>query len=83
MIPIRDTAPCLHKPYVTWGIIAICTSIFMAMKLMPDQAAISLLNHYGMVPIRYSAVNAGLPFDGYLRNNRFFLNIPLDHEVFY
>ncbi len=66
MIPIRDTAPCLHKPYVTWGIIAICTSIFMAMKLMPDQAAISLLNRYGMVPIRYSEVNAGLPFDGYL-----------------
>ncbi len=66
MIPIRDTAPCLHKPYVTWGIIAICTSIFIAMKLMPDQAAISLLNRYGMVPLRYSVLNAGLPFDGYL-----------------
>ncbi len=66
MIPIRDTAPCLHKPYVTWGIIAACTSIFIAMKLMPDQVAISLLNRYGMVPIRYSVLNADLPFDGYL-----------------
>lgn len=66
MIPIRDTAPCLHKPYVTWGIIAVCTSIFIAMKLMPDPLAISLLSRYGMVPIRYSAANAGLPFDGYL-----------------
>ncbi len=66
MIPIRDTAPCLHRPYVTWGIIAVCTSIFIAMKLMPDQVAISLLSRYGMVPIRYSVLNAGLPFDGYL-----------------
>lgn len=66
MIPIRDTAPCLHKPYVTWGIIAVCTSIFITMKLMPDQVAISLLSRYGMVPIRYSVLNPGLPFDGYL-----------------
>ena len=66
MIPIRDTAPCLHKPYVTWGIIAVCTSIFITMKLMPDQLAISLLSRYGMVPVRYSVLNAGLAFDGYL-----------------
>ncbi|MEI6334571.1 MAG: rhomboid family intramembrane serine protease [Methylococcaceae bacterium] len=66
MIPIRDTAPCLHKPYVTWGIIAVCTSIFIAMKLMPDPLALSLLSRFGMVPIRYSVANAGVPFDGYL-----------------
>jgi membrane associated rhomboid family serine protease len=66
MIPIRDTAPCYSKPYVTWGIMAVCISIFVAMKLMPDQTAISLLNRYGMVPIRYSGLHVGLPFDGYL-----------------
>jgi membrane associated rhomboid family serine protease len=66
MIPIRDTAPCYSKPYVTWGIMAVCISIFIAMKLMPDQTAISLLNRYGMVPIRYSGLHAGLPFDGFL-----------------
>ncbi|UOA08097.1 rhomboid family intramembrane serine protease [Methylobacter sp. S3L5C] len=66
MIPIRDTAPCYAKPYVTWGIIAVCTSIFIAMKIMPDQAAIALLHRYGMVPIRYSVFQENLPFDGYL-----------------
>jgi membrane associated rhomboid family serine protease len=66
MIPIRDTAPCYAKPYVTWGIIAVCTSIFIAMKIMPDQAAIALLHRYGMVPLRYSVSQEGLPFDGYL-----------------
>jgi membrane associated rhomboid family serine protease len=45
---------------------AACTGIFMVMKLIPDQAAIGLLHRYGMVPIRYSVLHAGLPFDGYL-----------------
>ncbi|MEI8208197.1 MAG: rhomboid family intramembrane serine protease [Methylococcales bacterium] len=66
MIPIRDTAPCYSRPYVTWGLIVVCTSIFIAMKLMPDQIAVGLLNRYGMVPLRYSSGYVGLPFDGYL-----------------
>ncbi|WP_262967112.1 rhomboid family intramembrane serine protease [Methylobacter psychrophilus] len=66
MIPIRDTAPCYAKPYVTWAIIVVCTSIFIAMKIMPDQLSFSLLQRYGMVPIRYSVLQSGLPFDGYL-----------------
>jgi len=66
MIPIRDTAPCYSKPYVTWGIMAACISIFIIMKSLPDQTAIGLLNRYGMVAIRYSSLNPDLPFDGYL-----------------
>ena len=65
MIPIRDTAPCYSKPLVTWGIMAACISIFIAMNLMPDETAVSLLNRYGMVPIRYSGHYEDLPFDGY------------------
>ena len=66
MIPIRDTAPCNSTPYITWFIMAICIGVFIGMKLMPDQLAISLLNKYGMVPARYSGVSVNLPFDGYL-----------------
>ncbi len=71
MIPIRDTAPCNSRPYVTWGIMAVCISIFIAMKLMPDQVKLSTSAYlYGMVPVRYSdpqwAAEFGLPFDGYL-----------------
>ena len=65
MIPIRDTAPCYSKPLVTWGIMAVCIGIFIAMQIMPDETAVSLLNRYGMVPIRYTGHYAGLPFDGY------------------
>jgi membrane associated rhomboid family serine protease len=70
MIPIRDTAPCHSTPVITWGIMAVCIIIFIAMKIMPDQVSFRLLNLYGMVPIRYSypqwAESYGLYFDGYL-----------------
>ena len=66
MIPIRDTAPCHSRPLVTWGLMAICITIFVSMKLMPDQMSYRLLNLYGMVPIRYTNPYYGLPFDGYL-----------------
>ncbi|MDP2903363.1 MAG: rhomboid family intramembrane serine protease [Methylovulum sp.] len=69
MIPIRDTAPCYSKPLVTWGIMAVCTVVFVAMYFMPDAQSFRLINLYGMVPIRYSngwVGYNGLPFDGYL-----------------
>ncbi len=66
MLPIRDTAPCYSKPYVTWAIMVVCTGIFIAMKVMPDQLSVSLLHRFGMVPARYSGYYTELPFDGYL-----------------
>lgn len=66
MIPIRDTAPCYSKPLVTWSIMAVCIIIFIVMNLIPDQAAVDILNHYGMIPLRYTTQVPSLPFDGYL-----------------
>jgi len=69
MIPIRDTAPCYSKPLVTWGIMAVCIVVFVAMYFMPDAQSLRLINLYGMVPVRYShgwVGYNGLPFDGYL-----------------
>ncbi len=70
MIPIRDNILCNTRPYVSWGIILLCTIIFSAMKMMPDEAQRQLTYLYGMVPIRYSnsawSEAFGLPFDGYL-----------------
>ncbi len=69
MIPIRDTAPCYSKPLVTWGIMAVCIVVFVAMYFMPDAQSLRLINLYGMVPVRYShgwANYNGMPFDGYL-----------------
>lgn len=65
MIPIRDTAPCYSKPYVTWAIMAICSGIFITMQFLPDAVAVGILNQYGMVPIRYSNPQVAWAFDGY------------------
>lgn len=70
MIPIRDTAPCYHKPLITWGLIIVCSCIFITMQLfMPFSLSSQIITQYGMVPMRYAnpqwAVDAGLPFDYY------------------
>lgn len=69
MIPIRDTAPCYNKPWVTWTLMILCITIFTIMYLMPDEWSYRITNLYGMVPIRYAngwSGYAGLPFDAYL-----------------
>lgn len=70
MIPIRDTAPCYNKPWVTWGLITVCSCIFIIMQLMPYPLSSQLINQYGMIPLRYAnpqwGIGEGLPFDYYL-----------------
>jgi membrane associated rhomboid family serine protease len=70
MIPIRDTAPCNHTPWVTWSIIAVCIGIFLKVQVLPVEVQSWVMLHYGMVPIRYSnpqmAAAFGLEPDGYL-----------------
>ena len=67
MIPIRDTAPCNHRPIMTWSIIVLCSVIFVAMWFAPDNLSYRFINQFGMVPVRYSnpqwAKDFGLPND--------------------
>jgi membrane associated rhomboid family serine protease len=67
MIPIRDTAPCYHRPIMTWSIIVVCTLIFIVMAFLPNQISYWAINHFGMIAIRYSnpqwAHVFGLPMD--------------------
>jgi membrane associated rhomboid family serine protease len=70
MIPIRDSVPCLTRPYVTWGIMGLCAAVFLIMQCMPDALAQRLLYLYGMVPFRYTnpvwSRHFGLPPDHYI-----------------
>lgn len=70
MIPIRDSIPCNSKPYVTWGIMAICIVVFLLMLMMPGYMAQRFLSLYGMVPLRYTnpqwSAHYGLPPDYHL-----------------
>jgi hypothetical protein len=37
MIPIRDTAPCETRAYVTWTLMAICIALFITLELVPEK----------------------------------------------
>lgn len=69
MIPIRDTAPCYHKPLVTWSLIAVCSLIFLVMDTIPLENSTPIIMKYGMIPLRYTnlawAERVGLGFDYY------------------
>ncbi len=69
MIPIRDTIPCIHRPYVTWALMSINISIFLLMQLMSEQTLNTFLYYFGMVAARYTypewAQQAGFPDDHY------------------
>jgi len=70
MIPIRDTAPCYTKPYVSWVLIFICSSLFLLLEVSPERFHRYVIYIYGMVPARYTnpewAVAMGYPTDYYL-----------------
>ena len=70
MIPIRDTAPCYTRPYVTWGLMFICSALFLLLEFSPDRLHRYVIYIYGMVPNRYTdpewAVAMGYPIDYYL-----------------
>lgn len=70
MIPIRDTIPCLHRPYITWALIIINVSIFVGLLLIPNEQHALFLYRYGMVAARYSypdwGSRIGLDPDGFL-----------------
>jgi len=70
MIPIRDTAPCYTRPYVTWGIMFICIALFLLLEFSPDRFHRYVIYIYGMVPNRYTdpdwAIAMGYPVDYYL-----------------
>lgn len=69
MIPIKNSIICHTRPFVTWGLMAICIIVFLWMVVMPDHITEHFLYLYGMVPIRYTnpkwAYDFGLPPDHY------------------
>ena len=70
MIPIRDTAPCETRAYVTWTLMAICIALFITLELVPEKLHHYFVSLYGMVPARYTnpswAVAMGYPQDYFL-----------------
>ncbi len=51
MIPLRDSVPSRHTPFVNYALIAICSLAFFA-QVSSDDGGQEIIERYGMVPLR-------------------------------
>ncbi len=69
MIPLRDSIPSRHTPWMTWAIIGACTLVFVVETLLPRPVLESVITLLGIVPARYThpewAAAIGFPADDY------------------
>lgn len=55
MLPIRDHNPSGHRPYVTWGLIAVNIAVFLAYwPAGTDASTAQIFQDWGIVPARIS-----------------------------
>lgn len=50
MFPLSDDNPIHSKPYMTWGVIAICTLIFGWQSTLPNAGVEAVFLSYGAIP---------------------------------
>jgi len=62
MIPIRDDAPRYGTPSVTYFLVALNTVIFLAMWLGVPAPAQQVVNVFGFVPVKLTALIRGVHF---------------------
>ncbi len=70
MIPVRDTIPCRHTPWVTWSLIAFNAALYAYTALLSEKARQTLFHVYGLIPARYTFADpyatGGLPLEAYV-----------------
>ena len=69
MFPIRDEIPSRRAPVVTVAIIAANVAVFLYQWTLPEEALLSFVYRFGLVPARISdpawATSVGFPSAGY------------------
>jgi membrane associated rhomboid family serine protease len=54
MIPLRDVIPSRTVPLVTIGLIVVNALAFLFEMSLPDDVRQAFVNHYGLVPVRFT-----------------------------
>lgn len=54
MIPLHDSIPRVHKPYMLYAIITVCSVIFLFEKSLPISQLTEFFYVYGVVPARFT-----------------------------
>lgn len=50
ILPLKDSIPSVHRPYMTWGIIALTAAVFLWQRTLPPRGMIAALHAFGLVP---------------------------------
>ena len=54
MFPLRDTIPSRHRPLITWTIVAINITVFLATRGMSFHQELQFMHLWGVVPARFT-----------------------------
>ncbi|MCG8529841.1 MAG: rhomboid family intramembrane serine protease [Desulfovibrionales bacterium] len=54
MIPLHDSIPRVHKPYMIYAIIIACSLVFLFEKTLPQHQLSDFFYLYGVVPARFT-----------------------------
>lgn len=70
MLPLYDTIPSKHRPWMNYLLIGLNTLVFLYQLALPEEKMERLFFEWGLVPLRFSdpmwAAYHGLSADGYL-----------------
>jgi membrane associated rhomboid family serine protease len=67
MIPLRDNIPSRTFPFVNYGLIAICTIVFLGQVMTGGPGDIGLIEEYGMIPARVTDPDRPISIPEYKR----------------
>ncbi|MCC8194808.1 MAG: rhomboid family intramembrane serine protease [Deltaproteobacteria bacterium] len=51
ILPIRDSIPSIHRPYMSWCILAVTAAVFLFQVSLPPRDFINLIFEYGLIPM--------------------------------
>ncbi len=50
ILPLRDSIPSIHRPYMSWSLIALTSAVFLFQASLPAGENLALIHAFGLVP---------------------------------
>ena len=50
ILPLRDSIPCIHRPYMTWTILAVTSAVFLFQATLTSREFMEVVVEFGLIP---------------------------------
>ncbi|SBV91823.1 Rhomboid family protein [uncultured delta proteobacterium] len=50
ILPLRDSIPCIHRPYMTWAILAVTSAVYLFQAMLPPREFMEVVVEFGLIP---------------------------------